>query len=79
MQTRAPSRGLWRREEWGASPLSGAEIKNFPGTKRPVLAQQLALNIFLFEQNAAAFHRILEVTVGVSMNPLNVLESLKSA
>jgi len=30
--------------------LSGAEIKIFPGTKRPVLAQQLALNIFLFEE-----------------------------
>jgi len=30
--------------------LSGAEIKIFPGTKRPVLAQRLAPNIFLFEQ-----------------------------
>ena len=66
------------RKEWGASPLSGAEIKIFPGTKRPVLAQQLALNIFLFEQNAATFHRILQLTVGVSKNPLNVLESLES-
>jgi len=58
--------------------MNGAEIKIFPGTKRPDLAQRLAPKIFLFEQNAAAFHGILEVTVGFSMNPLNVLESLKS-
>jgi len=58
--------------------LSGAEIQKFPARNRPVLGQGLPANIFLFEQNAAAFHRILEVTVGFSMNPLNVLESLKS-
>ena len=38
------------KKEWGASPLSGAEIQNFPVLNRPVLAQRLAPNIFLFDE-----------------------------
>jgi len=35
---------------WGANQTKAAEIQNLPASKRPVLGQWLAPNIFLFQQ-----------------------------